>query len=257
VQVTADLYTTEADLYDIAFSWDTSAEIDWLLERLGGNCSPVLEPACGPGRMLEAFAERSVEIVGIDNSPAMVQLARQRLGSRRLPGTVVVADMVDFELDQRFGGAICPIDSLAHLVRPADVIAHLGCVASHLRPSSRYLVQLELRDPVDPWNGLHPSAWDAERGDIQLRSIWQVEEIDLDTGIEIQSSRFEIIGGPGAGRVFEQRHQMAAWTPDRWQAAIADTAFTYAAVYDGDLPDRPRRRLGQAGHLLWHELLAP
>ena|SRR5438105_8119316 len=145
------LYTAEAHLYDIAFSWDTSGDIEWFLERLGGDCAPVLEPACGSGRFLVGFGRRGIEAVGIDSSRAMVRLAQQRLCSANLPGAAVVADMTDFDLGRVLGGAICPIDSLAYLDDQMELVRHLRCMARHLRPESRYLVQLELRDPTDPW----------------------------------------------------------------------------------------------------------
>jgi hypothetical protein len=81
-----------------------------------------------------------------------------------------------------------------------------------------------------------------------------VDDIDLDAEIEVQQATFEIIGGPDLGRLFDERHTLAAWTPERWAAAVAKSGFTYAAVYDGDHPGRPRRPFGQAGRLLWHEL---
>ena len=87
------LYTDHAELYDIAFDWDISAEVDWLVERL--RPSSVLEPGCGSGRMLEAFAARGIDVAGIDLSPRMVALARERLGGR---GPVLVADMTDFDV---------------------------------------------------------------------------------------------------------------------------------------------------------------
>lgn len=151
------LYTAEADLYDLAFSWDTSAEVDWLLDRLGSDCAPVLEPACGSGRFLVEFGHRGIEAVGIDRSPAMVHLAQQHLRNENLPGNAEVADMTSFDLGRVFGGAICPIDSLACLHDRVQVIGHLQSMAQHLRPASTYLVQLELRDPNDPWRGVRPS----------------------------------------------------------------------------------------------------
>jgi SAM-dependent methyltransferase len=81
--MTMTLYTTNAQLYDAAFSWDVTDEVDWLLERLGPDCDPVLEPACGSSRMLEAFALRGIEAVGIDQSPEMIDIAQARL--RELP----------------------------------------------------------------------------------------------------------------------------------------------------------------------------
>jgi SAM-dependent methyltransferase len=102
VQVTK-LYTDDAELYDIAFDWDVSAEVEWLLERLGPECRSVLEPGCGSGRMLDAFAPHGLAVVGIDSSPRMVALTRERLGGG---GSVHLADMTNFDLDRSFDGAV-------------------------------------------------------------------------------------------------------------------------------------------------------
>jgi SAM-dependent methyltransferase len=156
------LYTTEAEFYDIAFSWNVAEEVDWLVERLGGwTVGSVLEPACGSGRMLAAFASRAIRAVGIDISPTMVALAKERFIAGNLPAKAVVADMVAFDLGERFDGAVCRIDSLAHLLDPTDVERHLRAVANHLRSGSKYLIQVELRDPADPWAGVAPSVWEA------------------------------------------------------------------------------------------------
>lgn len=248
------LYTDEARLYDVAFSWDIGDEVEWLLERLGEGCAPVLEPACGSGRHLAAFGRRGVEAVGIDMSPAMVRLARGRLRGDGLPGDAVVADMVEFNLGRAFGGAICPVDSLACLLRREQVVRHLECTARHLRPSSAYLVQLELRDADDPWRGVRPSVWEEEDDGVRVRTDWRVEAIDLEGGVELQRCTIEVLAGTDEGRVFEETHRMAAWTPERWAAAVAETPFRYVAVYDGDEDDRPPRPLGTSGRLLWHEL---
>jgi SAM-dependent methyltransferase len=252
----ATLYTTHADLYELAFSRDVSDEVAWLVERLGPECAPILEPACGAGRMLAALAARGIEAVGIDSSPSMIALARRRLERFTSLATVLEADMRTFELgERRFGGAFCPINTLAHLEDHEAVASHLRSMAAHLRPGSRYLVQLEMRDPSDPETGIRPSVWEAERADTRLRVTWSVVQVDLARGVELQRSRFEILAGPDRGRVVEEVHRVAAWTPERWAAAIRASPFTRVAVYDGDQPGRPRRPLEQAGGLLWHELV--
>jgi hypothetical protein len=128
-------------------------------------------------------------------------------------------------------------------------------MARHLRPESRYLVQLELRDPTDPWRGVRPSIWEREQDGVRARTNWQLEEIDLAAGIELQRGTIECLSGPDQGQVFEEVHRMAAWTPDRWADAISETPFRYVAVYDGDQDHRPERPIGTSGRLLSHELV--
>jgi SAM-dependent methyltransferase len=239
------LYGDDAELYDIAFDWDVSAEVDWLVERLDAPAS-VLEPGCGSGRMLVAFADRGIDVAGIDLSARMVELARERLGSR---GGVAVADMTDFDLGRRFDGAVCPINTLLHLT-PGELARHLDCMARH---TSRYLVQVGLvAAGSEPFAGSH---WEAERDGTRLRVDWEDEDLDLERGISRQRSRIEVLSGPRTGEVLEEVHAMTAWTPETWYAAIEPSPFKQVATYDGGVRDAwPQVGREATGGLLWHDL---
>jgi SAM-dependent methyltransferase len=229
----SDLYERHAELYDRAFRWDIEDEVDWLLGRLGTDCRSVLEPGCGSGRVLEPLAQRGLEAVGIDRSPAMAELARAR------GAEVVLADMTDFDLGRSFDGAVCPINTLAHL-SPEELARHLDAMGRHLRPGARYLVQLQLGG--EP----HSSQW--EMG--PLRVTWTTELVDLAAGRQRQRSRIEL----ASGEVVEELHELTLWTPDAWAAAIEASPFAETAVYDGAQDGYPAVEPGPEGPMLWHEL---
>jgi SAM-dependent methyltransferase len=244
------IYTDDAELYDIAFDWDISDEVDWLLERLGPKCRKVLEPGCGSGRMLEALAERGLAVTGIDLSEPMLELARRRLSGK---GTVLRADMRDFDLGEQFDGAVCPINTLLHL-SPDGLARHLECMDRHLGTGATYLVQVGTLDP-DQWEPFAGSHWEASRGTTQLKVDWVDEELDASRGLSRQRSRIEVLAGERAGEVLEEVHEMTAWTPKTWAEAIAASPFSEAATYDGGRKGRwPSVPPTATGGLLWHEL---
>jgi SAM-dependent methyltransferase len=242
------LYTDDAEIYDIAFDWDVSAEVDWLVERLRRPGS-VLEPGCGSGRMLAAFVDRGIDVGGIDRSAEMLELARRRLGDR---GEVVLGDMTDFELRRTFDGAVCPINTLLHL-SPEGLGAHLDCMARH---TGRYLVQVGLVDPASdgPFAG---SRWEAERGETKLKIDYEDEELDVQRRVSRHRSRIEVLTGPRAGDVLEEIHDMTLWMPDTWQVAIDASPFEEVATYDGGVARDQWPEVGRdaTGGLLWHELV--
>jgi SAM-dependent methyltransferase len=242
------LYEDDAELYDIAFDWDISDEADWLVGALAATT--VLEPGCGSGRMLEALADRGCQVVGIDTSPVMVELARRRLGTR---AEVLEADMTRFDLGRTFDGAVCPVNTLLHL-SPEDLARHLGCMSLHLEPRSRYLVQVGLvAADGDAFAGSH---WEASRGETSVRVEWTDEELDLLRASSRQRSRIEVLSGPRAGEVVEEVHEMTAWTPATWADAIAASPFDEVATYDGGGKGQwPRVDAFATGGLLWHELV--
>jgi SAM-dependent methyltransferase len=244
------IYTDDAELYDIAFDWDITDEVDWLLGRLGPECRTVLEPGCGSGRMLEALAQHGRAVTGIDLSEAMLELARRRLGGK---GSVVLADMTHFDLGEVFDGAVCPINTLLHL-RSDELARHLACMHRHLAPEAKYFVQVGLVDPgEEPSSGSH---WEASRGETALKIDWVDEELDATRGVSRQRSRIEVIAGERAGEIVEEVHEMTVWTPATWADAIAASPFSQVATYDGGRRGRwPSVPPTATGGLLWHELV--
>jgi SAM-dependent methyltransferase len=247
------IYSTEAELYDIAFGWDLSSEADWLVELLGPTCRRVLEPGCGTGRLLEALASRGMEVAGLDNSEGMVDYARARLERAGVGAVVVVTDMTDFELGRRFDGAVCAISTVG-LLSPEGLARHLEAMARHLVRGSSYLVQQGLpRGRDELWR----SEWEAERDGVRLRVVWEALDHDADSLRERSRSRVEILTGQRAGEVIEDIHATTFWTVDTWREAVAASPFAQVDCYDGNLPDRPPVDLSRGGGLLWHRLVAP
>ncbi|HIC90108.1 MAG TPA: class I SAM-dependent methyltransferase [Anaerolineae bacterium] len=110
-------------------------------QRTGG---PLLELACGTGRLLQPLAEAGYQITGVDISPAMLDRARQRLESTGLSERVslVQADMRDFELPDRYALAFISINSFMHLETTVDQRQALRCWRRHLRPGGLLIIDL-------------------------------------------------------------------------------------------------------------------
>jgi SAM-dependent methyltransferase len=104
---------------------------DELATRADG---PVLELGCGAGRVALELARRGHEVVGIDTEPSLVAALESRAGEERLPARAEVADATDFELEQRFGLAVAPMQLVQLLGGSPGRRAMLARVAAHLRP---------------------------------------------------------------------------------------------------------------------------
>ena len=103
-----------------------------LAERVGG---PILEAACGSGRILLALAAAGYETVGFDRSALMLELARASLAERpELRSRVELhqLDVRSFRLGRRFKLAIVALDSFGLLVEQADQLRALRALGRHL-----------------------------------------------------------------------------------------------------------------------------
>ena len=117
-----------------------------LARGVGG---PVLELACGTGRLTIPIAADGHEVVGLDASPAMLRRARQKAESwsSRLQApragldipddldlTFVEGDMRSFDLGRQFPLIIVSCNSLAHLITNDELKACFSAVLRHLAP---------------------------------------------------------------------------------------------------------------------------
>jgi SAM-dependent methyltransferase len=115
----------------------------WLAVVAGAPSGPVLELACGTGRVTLPLAATGLPIVGLDLDPAMLAVARARRGAARWP-LLMAADMRRFAVRCRFGAVIVPYNSIQLLTDPADVSACLHRLAEHVVPAG--VVGLEVTD---------------------------------------------------------------------------------------------------------------
>ncbi|MFN2489351.1 MAG: class I SAM-dependent methyltransferase [Actinomycetota bacterium] len=139
-----------ADLYDVfPFDADIPLYLDLASEQ-GGN---VLEIACGSGRLLLPLASAGHEVVGVDASPHMLALARNKLASAGQEVAsrcrLVQDDARSFRLDADFGLAIIAVKSFVYLTRRAEQQAALARVRRHLRPGG--VLALDLLNPSPDW----------------------------------------------------------------------------------------------------------
>lgn len=100
-----------------------------LADRVSG---PILELACGTGRLTIPLALDGHEIVGFDASHAMLRSAREKADAEGVEITFVRGDMRSFALDRKFALVIISCNSLAHLTTNEELKSCLHSVAKHL-----------------------------------------------------------------------------------------------------------------------------
>jgi SAM-dependent methyltransferase len=119
-------YAAKLDLVDLPFYLD-------LAEQTGG---PVLEIACGTGRVLLPIARKGIEICGVDNSLPMLEVLHRNLARepqevcQRI--TVHEGDMRTFRLNRKFPLVMIPFRPMQHMFTVEDQVAALRTAAAHL-----------------------------------------------------------------------------------------------------------------------------
>ena len=211
-----------ADDYDLWFSWDPATERDFVLgasTRFGiADPRRILEPMCGPGRLLRAMPGWAV---GLDITPEMTRIA-----ARTNP--VVRADAGRFAFrEQSFDLALNLIDSFRHL-RDADAAKnHLRCVARALREGAVYVLGVEINGDIPADTAR--DEWEIERdGRVARGFVEGVGDFDAASRTETMRVVYEIDGNRR-----EFLHSMRTYTRRQMEDLIDDEgSFEIAAVFD-------------------------
>jgi SAM-dependent methyltransferase len=203
-----------AHFYDVAFNFrDIGAECDVLaaLAQRHGNGAPrtVLELAAGPARHAREWARRGTAATALDSSAAMCEYALECAARDGLSLQVVVADMVDFSLGQRFDLTVMPMDSSSYLLDNAAALKHLDSVARHLVDGGLYV--LEMTHPRTAF-GVGASTgtdWISEADGIRVHTCWGAvgDAFDPITQIDEVTVTMAWSGHAGEGRLQERARQ--------------------------------------------------
>jgi ubiquinone/menaquinone biosynthesis C-methylase UbiE len=162
-------YDLIAPFYDIehaGFSEDLDMYINFA-ELCGGK---ILELGCGSGRILLPLAEEGHEVVGVDSSAAMLDIARQRATAEGLSNRVrlVQQDLVDLNLDQKFRMAFIALGSFAHITTRKEQQQALARIHAHLSPGALFILDISNADAryLEGLSGqiLHQGTWQTEQG---------------------------------------------------------------------------------------------
>ena len=108
-----DVYKEMAKYYDLIYC--DEYDVDFYLLEARNARGPVLEVACGTGRILLALQKHGIEIEGLDLSKEMLEVLRKKAESLGLKPHVHHANMVDFRINKKFSLIIVPYRSFLHL----------------------------------------------------------------------------------------------------------------------------------------------
>lgn len=109
--------------------------LEALLARIDYHPRTVLDVACGTGNVSEILAQRGYEVVGVDISPDMIDIARTKLGGVEYR----VQDMAELNLGRRFDLAISLFDSLNYITDVDRLARGIRRVNEHLNDGGVFI----------------------------------------------------------------------------------------------------------------------
>jgi SAM-dependent methyltransferase len=130
----ARLYDWEHDPYLV----DVDVHLGFA-RRFGG---PVLELACGTGRLLAPLARAGFAVTGVDSSAPMLERARTRLSKQGLEAALVQQRLESLALEGQFRTIVVGLDSFGLLVNREDQLGALRAARAHASHDGRLILDL-------------------------------------------------------------------------------------------------------------------
>ncbi len=139
-------YDDIAGLYDAFWSdWYLPAALPPLEKLLFSFLSvgaQVLDVCCGSGHVTQELVRRGYQVTGIDNSAALIEIAR-----RKLPGvTFYVRNVEEMNFDGRFEAALSTFDSMNHLLSLSTLQRAFAKVHDCLISGGRFVFDMNMAE---------------------------------------------------------------------------------------------------------------
>ena len=114
-------------------------DVGFWLRQTARYGAPVLELACGTGRISIPISKAGFPVTGIDMCHSMLSQAVLKTESQ-IPVEWVQADVRNFELRRKFPLIIFPFRAIAALLYLEDLESCLCCVRRHLALGGRFII---------------------------------------------------------------------------------------------------------------------
>jgi len=132
-----------AQYYDTLYQdKDYTAECDFLEAIFRKFCSKkikrILDLGCGTAGHGLILAERGYTITGVDRSPAMLKIAKQKAKSKGVKLSLYKGDAQTFRLPKKFDAAIAMFAVMGYQITPQVFLKALKRVRAHLVPGGLF-----------------------------------------------------------------------------------------------------------------------
>ena len=140
-------YEIFASVYDELM--DNIPYDDWctyiieVLKKYGVNNGLVCELGCGTGEVTERLADAGYDMIGIDNSYEMLEVANEKkLDTGHESILYLMQDMREFELFGTVNAIVCVCDSINYLTELSDITHVFRLANNYLESKGVFILSL-------------------------------------------------------------------------------------------------------------------
>ena len=204
-----DAYSSFASVYDQFMDnvpYEEWAEyLTGLLKEYQVNDGLVLDLGCGTGSLTEILAKKGYDMIGIDNSEDMLQMAMEKRADSGLDILYLLQEMREFELYGTVAAVVSICDSMNYLTDYEDLVETMRLVNNYLDPKGVFIFDM---NTVHKYRDLIGDRTIAEARD-ECSFIWD-NDYDPETKINEYDLTLFIQEEEDLYRRFEETHYQKA-----------------------------------------------
>lgn len=239
-----------ADLYDLFYAEKPyAAEAgfvhDLLQRHARGPIRRVIELACGTGRHALLFEQHGYDVVALDYSESMLEVARRRAAGAGSKVDFRLGDMRALQVEgPPADAAVCLFDSIGYVGTNEAVDRVLAGVRAHLRPGGLFVLEFwhaaAMLRSYDPTRVRRFQAGD--------REVVRISETTLDPARQLATVAYTILdlGRDGRYQRIEELQTNRFFLLQEMEAFVARAGFEPVAWHAGFSPSQ------QIDETTWH-----
>ena len=179
-QIFAIIYDMLMDNVDYPAWSDYVAE---LLAKQGIKDGLILELGCGTGTITELLANKGYDMIGVDNSPEMLNIATTKRDESGNDILYLLQDMREFELYGTVRGIVSICDSLNYILEENELLKVFKLVNNYLDPDGVFIFDLNTIYKYKEMMGESTFAEERDEGSFIWENFYdeeqQINEYDL------------------------------------------------------------------------------
>ncbi len=227
-----DAYTSFAAVYDTFM--DNIPYEEWaeyliaLLKEYGITDGLVLDMGCGTGSMTELLAGAGYDLIGIDNSEEMLELAMEKRTKSGHDILYLLQDMREFELYGTVRAIISICDSINYITDEAELLEVFRLVNNYLDPKGVFIFDFNTVYKYREMLGDTTIAEDRE----DCSFIWDNYYYEEEQMNEYELSLFIKEEHSALYRKYQETHLQKAYELETMKRLVEQAGLEYVTAYD-------------------------
>lgn len=207
-----------------------------LLCEYGVEDGLVLDLGCGTGSLTGLLALDGYEMIGVDNSADMLDVAHKKKENLGVEILYLLQDMREFELYGTVRAVVSVCDSMNYILDEEELLGVFRLVNNYLDPGGVFVFDLNTVYKYEVMMGEGTFAENRKQGSF----IWDNYYDPADMINEYELAIFIPEGEEGMYRKYEETHYQRAYELDMIKGLLAQAGLEYVVAYDACTYDAPK-----------------